>query len=428
MINQEFLKIPSSYLFSEIARRVSRYQEEHPDQELLRMGIGDVTQPLVPAVVTALHDAAEEQTEATSFRGYGPEQGYAFLRQAIAENEYAPLGASIDADEIFIGDGAKSDTGNIQELFSADAKVAVADPVYPVYVDSNAMAGRLGDYRDGVWTNLVYLPCTAANRYVPPLPSEPVDLIYLCFPNNPTGATLNREQLTQWVRYAEDNGSVILFDAAYRAFITDPEIPRSIYEIEGAARVAIEFGSFSKTAGFTGLRCSWTVVPRDLKVDGVSLHDMWNRRQATKFNGTPYVVQKAAAAIYTPDGKKQVHDQIDYYLQNARLIRKVLVEAGVAAVGGDNSPYVWFACPHGIDSWQFFDLLLNEAQIVGTPGIGFGPSGKDHFRLSSFASHKTTIEATACLSQLLPPLFAASAASSSSAQLDSTGARQPIEQ
>lgn len=427
MINRDFLKVPSSYLFSEIASRVTRYQEAHPDQPLLRLGIGDVTLPLAPAVVSALHEAVDEQTESGSFRGYGPEQGYGFLREAIATNEYAAIGVEIDADEVFVGDGAKSDTGNIQELFAADAKVAVADPVYPVYIDSNAMAGRLGDYRDGRWVDLVYLPCTAANGYAPPLPSKPVDLIYLCFPNNPTGATLTREELARWVRYAEENGSVILFDAAYRAFITDPSIPRSIYEIEGASRVAIEFGSFSKTAGFTGLRCSWTIVPRDLKVDGVSLHGMWNRRQATKFNGTPYVVQKAAAAVYTPDGKAQVQEQTAYYLRNAALIRAALIEAGIDAVGGDNSPYVWFACPNGMDSWQFFDLLLDEAQIVGTPGVGFGPSGKDHFRLSSFGSHENTIEATNRLRRLLPKLVSPDVSSHRFEAAAAPSAQNPVE-
>lgn len=326
MLNQNFAEIPASYLFSEVAKRVASYQAEHPDQRLLRLGIGDVTRPLPKVSVEALEQAAEEQLTSGGFRGYGPEQGYAFLRDAIAEHEYRSVGVSLFADDIFVSDGAKSDCANIQELFSPDATVAVADPVYPVYVDSNAMAGRLGKFADGRWTNLTYLPCTQENGYKPPLPGKHVDLIYLCYPNNPTGATLTRDELKQWVDYARDNGSVLLYDAAYRAFITDPDVPRSIYEIEGAKEVAIEFGSFSKTAGFTGLRCSWTVVPEELTIDGQSLRAMWNRRQATKFNGVPYVVQRAAAAIYTPEGILQTQESIDYYLRNAALIRQTLVD------------------------------------------------------------------------------------------------------
>lgn len=404
MLNEEFQKIPSSYLFSDIAKKVGKYQETHPDQQVLRLGIGDVTLPLAPAVVAALHEAVDEQASSETFAGYGPEQGYGFLREAIAEGEYGVIGVSVDPDEIFVGDGAKSDTGNIQELFSVDASVAVADPVYPVYVDSNAMAGRLGEYRDGTWSNLTYLSCTEANGYKPPFPSEHVDLIYLCYPNNPTGTTLTRSELEGWVDYARRNGSIILFDAAYRAFITDDSIPRSIYEIDGAREVALEFGSFSKTAGFTGLRCSWTVVPKELQVEGVSLHAMWNRRQSTKFNGTPYVVQKAATAIYTPEGRVQVQEAIDYYLRNAALIRDALLGSGIEAVGGDNSPYVWFKCPGGMDSWEFFDYLLNNAQIVGTPGVGFGPAGEGQFRLSAFGSFETTSEAVRRLQALLPTL------------------------
>ena len=404
MLNEEFQKIPSSYLFSDIAKKVGKYQETHPDQQVLRLGIGDVTLPLAPAVVAALHEAVDEQASSETFAGYGPEQGYGFLREAIAEGEYGVIGVSVDPDEIFVGDGAKSDTGNIQELFSVDASVAVADPVYPVYVDSNAMAGRLGEYRDGTWSNLTYLSCTEANGYKPPFPSEHVDLIYLCYPNNPTGTTLTRSELEGWVDYARHNGSIILFDAAYRAFITDDSIPRSIYEIDGAREVALEFGSFSKTAGFTGLRCSWTVVPKELQVEGVSLHAMWNRRQSTKFNGTPYVVQKAATAIYAPEGRIQVQEAIDYYLRNAALIRDALLGSGIEAVGGDNSPYVWFKCPGGMDSWEFFDYLLNNAQIVGTPGVGFGPAGEGQFRLSAFGSFETTSEAVRRLQALLPTL------------------------
>ncbi len=400
-LNQNFAKIPPSYLFSEVAGRVARYQEDHPDAKLLRLGIGDVTRPLPEACVTALKEAADEQLSSDTFRGYGPEQGYGFLREAISRGEYASLGVDVSPADIFVSDGAKSDSANIQELFSTNATVAVADPVYPVYIDSNAMSGRLGDYADGRWSNLTYLPCTEENGYVPPLPGEHVDLVYLCYPNNPTGATLSREELTRWVDYARKNDTVLLYDSAYRAFVTDPEVPRSIYEIPGAKEVAIEFGSLSKTAGFTGLRCAWTVVPEELKVDGKSLRDMWNRRQSTKFNGVPYVVQRAAAAVYTPEGQKESHDSIEYYLENAGLIRSVLEEAGLNPSGGVNAPYVWFRCPGGMDSWEFFDLLLNDAQIVGTPGVGFGPAGQGCFRLTAFGSREDTEEATRRLKVLL---------------------------
>lgn len=402
MLNTDFGLIPPSYLFSEVASRVSAYQEANPDETLLRLGIGDVTRPLPPVVIEALHKAVDEQADPETFRGYGPEQGYEFLREAIAQNEYGTLGVNVAADEVFIGDGAKSDSGNIQELFADDASVAVTDPVYPVYVDSNAMAGRLGGFEDKQWTDLVYLACTQENDYKPPLPDVDVDLIYLCYPNNPTGTTLTKEELQKWVDWAREHGAVIFFDAAYRAFITDENIPKSIYEVEGAEEVAIEFGSFSKTAGFTGLRASWTVVPKALQIDGQSLNQMWNRRQATKFNGTPYIVQKAAEAIYTPEGKVEVQESIDYYLRNAALMRETLRGAGVDAVGGDNSPYVWFKCPGGMGSWQFFNLLLSEAQIVGTPGDGFGPAGSDHFRLSAFGSYEDVLEATERLNALLP--------------------------
>lgn len=404
MLNDSFAKIPASYLFSEVAAKVAAYQQNHPDTRLLRLGIGDVTRPLPQVCVEALKVAADEQLSADGFRGYGPEQGYDFLREAIAAGEYASIGVQLGSDEIFVSDGAKSDCANIQELFSPSATVAVADPVYPVYIDSNAMAGRLGNYADGRWTGLTYLPCTEQNDYRPPLPSEHVDLIYLCYPNNPTGATLTREELKQWVDYAKESGSVILYDAAYRAFITDPQVPKSIYEIEGARQVAIEFGSLSKTAGFTGLRCSWTVVPKELLVDGVALRPMWSRRQATKFNGVPYVVQRAAAAVYTPQGQVQVQESIDYYLRNAALIRSALTESGLTVSGGINAPYVWFQCPGGMDSWEFFDLLLERAGIVGTPGVGFGPSGQGCFRLTAFGTHDDTIEATTRLRKLLSEL------------------------
>ena len=406
MLNENFQKIPASYLFSEVASRVAAYQDAHPDQTLLRMGIGDVTRPLPKAVIEALNAATAEQASADGFRGYGPEQGYDFLRDAISEGEYKFVGVDIPADSIFIGDGAKSDSANIQELFSPTATVAVTDPVYPVYIDSNAMSGRLGEFVDGRWTNLVYLPCNDQNNYIPALPEEPVDLIYLCFPNNPTGATLTRDQLKEWVDYARENGSVILFDAAYRAFITDKDVPHSIYEIEGAKEVAIEFGSYSKTAGFTGLRASWTVVPEELVIDGKSLRAMWNRRQATKFNGTPYIVQRAAAAIYTPEGRVEAQENIDYYKRNAGILRDALLAADVDVVGGKNSPYVWFRAPGGMDSWEFFDYLLENAQIVGTPGVGFGPSGAGHFRLSAFSTYEVTLEAATRLQEAVADLNA----------------------
>lgn len=402
--NQHFGEIPQSYLFSEVAERVRRFETQHPEARVLRLGIGDVTRPLAPAVVEALHRAVDEQAAAASFQGYGPEAGYGFLREAIAAGEYAALGLDVSADEIFIGDGSKSDSANIQELFAETARVAVTDPVYPVYVDSNAMAGRLGSFDGERWTGLTYMPCDDTNEYRPALPAEPVELIYLCSPNNPTGTTLSRDELTKWVEYARETGAVILFDVAYRAFITGDDVPRSIYEIEGAGEVAIEFGSFSKTAGFTGLRCSWTVVPRNLRRDGVSLNAMWLRRQSTKFNGTPYIVQRAAEATYDAAGRAQVQADVEYYLANARLIRETLEAAGVAAVGGEHSPYVWFRCPRGMDSWEFFDALLERAQIVGTPGVGFGPTGAGHFRLSAFNTAEATQEAAGRLASFLATL------------------------
>ena len=403
-INTHFGEIPPSYLFSEIAQRVRAFEERHPEAPVLRLGIGDVTRPLVPAVVEALHAAVDEQATGEGFRGYGPEQGYDFLREAIAEGEYASIGVQVDADEIIVGDGSHSDAANIQELFASDVKVAGTDPVYPVYVDSNAMSGRLGAYADGRWSNLVYLPSNAANGYNPPLPNEPVDVIYLCSPGNPTGATFSRADLETWVKYARETGAVILYDVAYRAFITGDDVPRSIYEIDGAREVAIEFGSFSKTAGFTGLRCSWVVVPKELEREGASIHHMWGRRQSTKFNGTPYIVQRAATAIYTPDGRQQVQADVNYYLRNAKLLRTVLRDAGIDTVGGDHSPYIWFRCPAGMDSWEFFDALLERVQIVGTPGVGFGPEGAGHFRLSAFNTYENTIEAAERLKALIPTL------------------------
>jgi LL-diaminopimelate aminotransferase len=390
-INANYRKLKASYLFSEIAKRVNAFQAENPDRSIIRLGIGDVTEPLPVACREAFHAAIDEMGQRGSFRGYGPEQGYAFLREAIAEHEFVSRGAQVAADEIFISDGSKCDTGNIQEIFAADVRVAVPDPVYPVYVDTNVMAGRAGESADGRYQGLVYLECTPENGYVPALPSQDVDLIYLCFPNNPTGATASREQLAAWVKYAREKRAVILFDAAYESYIRDPQIPRSIYEIPGAREVAIEFRSFSKNAGFTGTRCAFTVVPKELKAwdaDGSehSLHALWNRRHTTKFNGVSYPVQKAAAAIYTPEGKQQVKDLTDFYLGNAKLIRSAMESLGYSVVGGDNAPYIWVQA--GGDSWAFFDRLLKEAGVVCTPGAGFGKCGEGHIRISAFNSRE----------------------------------------
>lgn len=396
-INANYLKLPGSYLFSDIAKKVGAYTAVHPEKPIIRLGIGDVTQPLPPAVIDALHKAADEMGAAETFRGYGPEQGYAFLRELIAENDYKARGIEIEADEIFISDGSKSDTGNIGDIFSVENRVAVCDPVYPVYVDTNAMAGRAGEYlaASGKWTNLIYMPGTPENHFIPELPSgDPApDLIYLCYPNNPTGTMISKEALGRWVDYALANGAVILYDAAYEAYITEPGLPHSIYEIEGADRCAIEFRSFSKNAGFTGTRCAFTVVPKRLCVDGTQLHSLWNRRQTTKFNGVPYVIQRAAAAVYSPEGKQQTQRLVAYYLNNARLIREGLQKAGYRVWGGVNAPYVWLKTPDGMSSWQFFDYLLETLGIVGTPGCGFGPSGEGCFRLTGFGSTELTKQA-----------------------------------
>lgn len=396
-INANYLKLPGSYLFSDIAKKVGAYTAVHPEKPIIRLGIGDVTQPLPPAVIDALHKAADEMGAAETFRGYGPEQGYAFLRELIAENDYKARGIEIEADEVFISDGSKSDTGNIGDIFSVENRVAVCDPVYPVYVDTNAMAGRAGEYlaASGKWTNLIYMPGTPENHFIPELPSgDPApDLIYLCYPNNPTGTMISKEALGRWVDYALANGAVILYDAAYEAYITEPGLPHSIYEIEGADRCAIEFRSFSKNAGFTGTRCAFTVVPKRLCVDGTQLHSLWNRRQTTKFNGVPYVIQRAAAAVYSPEGKQQTQRLVAYYLNNARLIREGLQKAGYRVWGGVNAPYVWLKTPDGMSSWQFFDYLLETLGIVGTPGCGFGPSGEGYFRLTGFGSTELTKQA-----------------------------------
>ena len=394
-INGNFQKLPGSYLFSEIARRVSAYSQANPDARLIRLGIGDVTRPLAPAVVEAMHSAVEEMGRAESFRGYGPEQGYDFLREQIVQWDYQSRGIDLSADEIFVSDGAKSDCGNIGDIFDVDNVVAVCDPVYPVYVDTNAMAGRAGEYdaEAGRWNRLIYMPCVLENNFTPEIPKQKADLIYLCFPNNPTGAVASRVQLQQWVDYARANGSVILFDSAYEAFITQEDVPHSIFEIEGARECAIEFRSFSKTAGFTGTRCAYTVVPKALVRGGVSLNSLWNRRQCTKFNGVPYVVQKGAAAVYSPEGHAQVRETISFYLNNAKVIREGLAGAGLTVSGGVNSPYVWAKTPDGMGSWEFFDLLLKRANVVTTPGAGFGPSGEGYIRLTAFGSAEATREA-----------------------------------
>jgi len=398
-INENFIKIPATYLFSEIAKRVAQHKEENPTAPIIRMGIGDVSLPLPDASVDAMIKAANEQRSAETFRGYGPEQGYAFLREAIVINDFTNHGIDIAEDEIFVSDGAKSDTGNIGDIFDVNNRVAITDPSYPVYVDTNAMAGRAGEpTATGEWTNLVYLQCNAENNFVPALPTEKVDLVYLCYPNNPTGTTLTKDQLTVWVEYAKANDVILLFDAAYEAFITEENVPHSIYEIEGAKDVAIEFRSFSKTAGFTGTRCGYTVVPKQLMGNAangkkVSLNKLWNRRQCTKFNGTSYIVQRAAEATYTPEGKKQVKALIDFYTENARIIREGLTKAGYTIFGGVNAPYVWAKAPVGMGSWEYFDFLLKEKNIVTTPGAGFGASGEGYVRFSAFGSRENTIEA-----------------------------------
>ena len=406
-INDHYLRLKSSYLFTEIAKRVKAFQAAHPDVKVIRLGIGDVTRPLAPAIIGGLHEAVDEMARLETFRGYGPEPGYEFLAELIAKHDYGARGVSVAVDEIFVSDGAKSDTGNFQEIFSADSVVALTDPVYPVYLDSNVMAGRGGtlDGR-GRYDRIVYLPCVAENGFQPPLPDRAVDLVYLCFPNNPTGAVLDRAALARWVDWARRTGAVLLYDAAYEAYIQDADIPHSIYEIEGAREVAVEFRSFSKTAGFTGTRCAFTVVPKDVHGragtgESVSLNALWLRRQSTKFNGVPYIIQRGAAAVYTAEGQKQVRATIDYYMDNARIIRDGLERAGLTVYGGRNAPYIWVKTPPGLDSWGFFDKLLNEAHVVGTPGAGFGPSGENYFRLTAFGAKDQTQEAVARITSKL---------------------------
>ncbi|MBP3883179.1 MAG: LL-diaminopimelate aminotransferase [Lachnospiraceae bacterium] len=394
-VNDNYLKLPGSYLFSTIGKKVREYKAQHPEADIISLGIGDVTQPIAPAVISALHTAVDEMARAESFRGYAPDLGYDFLREAIAENDYRARGCEISADEIFVSDGAKCDCGNIQEIFSADCRIAVCDPVYPVYVDSNVMAGRTGDYdaAAGRFRDVIYLPCTAENGFSPDLPSEVPDLIYLCFPNNPTGAVISKARLQEWVDYAKGNGAVILYDAAYEAYISEPDIPHSIYECDGARDCAIEFRSFSKTAGFTGLRLGFTVIPKDLEADGVSLWSLWARRHGTKYNGAPYIIQRAGEAVYSDAGRQQIRSQIAYYMDNAHYIYNGLKEAGYEVSGGINAPYIWLRTPDGLTSWEFFDRLLTRANVVGTPGSGFGPGGEHYFRLSAFGSHENTAEA-----------------------------------
>lgn len=398
-INDNFTLLAESYLFSEVAKRINAYKEAHPEVDIIRMGIGDVTRPLCKAAIEAMHKAVDDQADSSTFHGYGPEQGYAFLREAIVEHDYRARGIDMDADEIFVSDGAKSDTGNIGDILARGNRVAVTDPVYPVYVDTNVMGGRAGVLdTDGCWSDIIYLPVTAENGFVPALPSEVPDMIYLCYPNNPTGTTLTREQLKVWVDYARAHHSLILFDSAYETFIRQDDVPHSIYEIEGAKEVAIEFRSFSKTAGFTGVRCGYTVVPKALKgVDSkgemVSLNHLWNRRQCTKFNGASYISQRAAAAIYTPEGKQQTRKTVDYYLRNAEVLRQGLLDAGFEVFGGTNAPYVWIKTPDETTSWEFFDILLDRCHVAGTPGSGFGPSGEGYIRLTAFNTYENTVEA-----------------------------------
>ncbi|MBL7215047.1 MAG: LL-diaminopimelate aminotransferase [Phycisphaerae bacterium] len=406
LVNENFLKLKAGYLFPEISRRVFAFSKANPDAPIIKLGIGDVTEPLAPAVVEAMHKAVDEMATHSGLHGYGPEQGYAFLREAIAESDFKSRGANIAVDEIFISDGAKCDTGNMQEIFGIDNVVAVTDPVYPVYVDTNVMAGRTGDNDGkGRYANIIYMPCTAQNNFVPELPTKPVDMIYLCFPNNPTGAVATKEQLKKWVHYAIENNAVILYDAAYEAFIRDDSIPHSIYEIEGARKVAIEFRSFSKTAGFTGVRCGFTVVPKELVAytkDGkaVELNPIWNRRHCTKFNGVSYITQKGAVAVYSPKGKKQVQDTINLYMSNADAMRAALTAQGYQVFGGEHAPYIWLKTPEGVDSWSFFDTLLNKANVVCTPGAGFGAAGEGYVRLSAFNNPENVEEAMDRISKI----------------------------
>ena len=399
-INENYLELQDSYLFSTIAKKIEKYKKENPTKEIIKMGIGDVTRPIVPVVIKAMHKAVDEMKDSNTFRGYGPEQGYEFLREKIAKYDYEARNIKIEPDEIFVSDGAKCDVANILDILGNENKVAITDPVYPVYLDTNVMIGAAGKYNEEkrMYENIIYVPVKEENNFIPEFPKEKVDLIYLCLPNNPTGTVLKKEELKKWVDYAKENKSLILFDSAYERYITEEDIPHSIYEIEGAKEVAIEFRSFSKTAGFTGIRCAYTVVPRELKATAsngkeIVLNNLWNRRMSTKFNGVSYITQRAAESIYSEEGQKQIQENITYYMENARIIREGLKKAGYETYGGINAPYIWLKAPNGLTSWEFFDKLLSEKQIVGTPGVGFGPSGEGYFRLTAFGKRKDTIEA-----------------------------------
>lgn len=402
-INENYLKLPGSYLFSTISKKVNAYTSAHPEADIIRLGIGDVTLPIAPAILDAVHKATDEMGTAKGFHGYAPDLGYEFLRNCIAREDFQSRGCSIQADEIFVSDGAKCDCSNIQEIFSTDCRIAVCDPVYPVYVDSNIMAGRGGTYDTLTerFSEIIYMPCTEENNFVPEFPSEIPDLIYLCFPNNPTGSVLTKEQLQRWVDYANRNKAVILYDAAYEAYISEEQIPHSIYECSGAQTCAIEFRSFSKNAGFTGMRLGYTVIPKALKCQDVMLHTLWARRHGTKYNGAPYIIQKAGEAVYTPEGKSQIREQISYYMRNARVIFEGLKAAGYTVSGGVNSPYIWMKTPEHMTSWEFFDSLLERANVVGTPGSGFGPSGEGYFRLTAFGTYENTQRAVERMKKLL---------------------------
>lgn len=394
-LNDNYLKLPGSYLFSTVGKKVKAYSEAHPDKKIIRLGIGDVTQPLAPAIIKALHGAVDEMADAKTFRGYAPDLGYEFLRNVIAENDYKARGCEIAADEIFVSDGAKSDSANIQEILSLDNRIAVCDPVYPVYVDSNVMAGRTGTYDAAAqtWSDVIYMPCNAENNFVPELPKETPDVIYLCYPNNPTGTTLTKAQLQVWVDYANKVGALIIYDAAYEAYISENDVPHTIYECEGARNCAIELRSFSKNAGFTGVRLGFTVIPKDIKCGDVMLHSLWARRHGTKYNGAPYIVQRAGEAVYSAEGKAELKEQVAYYMKNAKTIKDGLAAAGYTVFGGVNAPYIWLKTPDNMSSWDFFDYLLENVNIVGTPGSGFGPSGEGYFRLTAFGSYENTVEA-----------------------------------
>jgi LL-diaminopimelate aminotransferase len=394
-VNENYLKLPGSYLFSTIGKKVAAYSAANPDKTIIRLGIGDVTQPLAPAIIQTLHEAVDEMAHAETFRGYAPDLGYEFLRSAMAKNDYQARGCDISADEVFISDGAKCDSGNIQEIFSTDNKIAVCDPVYPVYVDTNVMAGRTGTYDSAkeTWSDVIYMPCTEATNFAPELPKETPDIIYLCFPNNPTGSTITKDQLQEWVDYANKVGAVIIYDAAYEAYISEAGVPHTIYECEGARTCAIELRSFSKNAGFTGVRLGATIIPKDVRSGDVTLHSLWARRHGTKYNGAPYIVQRAGEAVYGEAGRVQLKEQVAYYMRNAKVIYEGLKDAGYRVSGGVNAPYIWLKTPGDMTSWEFFDMLLARANVVGTPGSGFGPSGEGYFRLTAFGSHENTVAA-----------------------------------